>query len=172
MSLDELLGSDGGLTALLGAAVFGFGSALLPILNVEAFAAVVAGARMPWFALVVAVTTGTTVGKCVVFVAARRGSATLDRWQARWHPQREPASLPAWRQRIRRWSQAMLIYLDRPWTAAPVVLVSATIGLPPLAVVSALAGVRRTPLLLFAVTVFLGRLARLTVIATPIAAAT
>jgi membrane protein YqaA with SNARE-associated domain len=51
-----------------------------------------------------------------------------------------------------------------------VVLVSAAAGLPPLAVVAVVAGLRRTPLVAFTVAVLVGRLARFGALAWPVVA--
>jgi membrane protein YqaA with SNARE-associated domain len=64
-----------------------------------------------------------------------------------------PAPEKAKSGRWRRW-------LQRPWAAGGVVLASASVGVPPLAVVSVAAGIARTPRVLFAVTCITGRILR------------
>ena len=64
---------------------------------------------------------------------------------------------------------AILPLLRAPLPGTGVVLLSATVGLPPLAVVSAMAGVARLRLTLFVAACLLGRLVRFGAIAWPVA---
>lgn len=60
----------------------------------------------------------------------------------------------------RRWSSALVALLDRPFVAVPVVLLSATVGLPPLLLVVFCISTTRMSVGLFTVTCFAGRTLR------------
>lgn len=154
------------LLATLAAALgLGLGSALLPVINAEAFA--LGAAATPWMiAVVVALAVGQTAGKLVLFESARRGSR---RWADR-HTDagRSEGSAPA--ARIRRWSARLTRGMASDRTGAPLVLVAAAVGLPPLALVSIAAGSAGQRRWLFALLCLLGRTARFTALALPAAA--
>jgi membrane protein YqaA with SNARE-associated domain len=157
------------LTLLLGGLGYGTVSAFIPLINAEAFvvAAAAGGAMAAWWG-VAGVSLGQTIGKVAIFVMVRKG---VHRKFLRERPRR-PAKQPtsAWRLRLRDWSARLLPHLDRPLVGGLVVLVSASAGVPPLAVVAVVAGLRRTPLAVFVVAVLLGRAARFAAIAWPVAA--
>ncbi|WP_327043084.1 VTT domain-containing protein [Micromonospora ureilytica] len=113
---------------------YGLASALVPVVNAEAYA-VVAGQRGGHALIaVVALALGQTAGKLLLFESARRGSGRLFRKVAqRRKSGRAAARATRWTEPIRRW-------LSRRRTALPTVLVSAAVGVPPLAVVSLAAG--------------------------------
>jgi membrane protein YqaA with SNARE-associated domain len=161
--------TTGLLSLLLGGLGYGLVSAFVPLFNSEAFvvAAAASGVSAVWWG-VVGLTLGQTAGKVVIFVLARKG---VHRRFIRERPPRPAGkSLPPWRQRIQSWSARLLVQLDRRWVGGLVVFVSSTTGLPPLAVVSVMAGLRRTPATAFTVAVFAGRLVRFGVLAWPVAA--
>ncbi len=144
------------MLSLVAALGYGLVSAFVPLLNAEAYA-VAAGRTHPIHvvAAVVALAAGQTVGKLVLFEAARRGSA---RFAGNRTGEDRSARIRA-RMTGRR-------------SVATVVLAAATLGLPPLAAVSLAAGAcgqRRTD---FAVLCLVGRTARFAVIALPVAWAT
>ncbi|HSX65902.1 hypothetical protein [Nocardioides sp.] len=141
---------------------FGFGSAIVPILNAEAYA-VVSGTREPVAVaafVALALALGQTTGKLLLFEAARRGSARL-------------ARLARFARRARhgsnRWTERVRGVLDRPRTGVPLVLVSSSVGLPPLAVVALAAGASAQTRVAFGIACFVGRLARFAVVAVPTA---
>ncbi|TPG19016.1 hypothetical protein [Pedococcus bigeumensis] len=160
-------------TALLYLALGGLGygivSAFIPLLNAEAFvvAAAAGGASAAVWG-VAGASLGQTVGKVAIFVMVRKGVHRRFLRERRRRPAQQPTS--AWRLRLRDWSARLLLQLDRPWVGGLVVLVSASAGLPPLAVVAVVAGLRRTPLAMFTVAVLLGRAARFAALAWPVAA--
>ncbi len=173
--MPEVDGPLGVLVALL----YGVLSALVPAFNTEAFVVLLAN-RHPtlWPLPLLAMTVGTVIGKSVIFVAARRGSEWLDRWStrrnaraARRRARRGPRPESRWAARRRAWSAALLTQMDRPWVGGFVVLLSALVGIPPLALVAVVAGIRRTPFVAFAVAVLLGRAVRFAAIALPVALA-
>ena len=154
------------------ALAYGFGSAFLPFLNAELFvAAAVAALANGWWWPVLALSMGQTVGKCLMFLGARHGASWLERRRRRQEggPARE---LTGWRLRVALWGRLMLELLDRPVQSFLVVLAAATIGIPPLAIVSVVAGTRKTPFAVFVTACTIGRAGRFLALAWPIAAAT
>ncbi|MFL6081327.1 MAG: hypothetical protein ACJ714_15465 [Ornithinibacter sp.] len=145
------------LFALLAAVGMGLGSALLPFLYAEANA-VVSARTTPSSAVALgvapALAAGQTAGKLVLFESARRRS---QRWAARDESSRQAL----WAARVGPW-------LTSPRRGPPVVLLSATLGVPSLAVVSLAAGACRQRRELFAVLVLTGRV-RFAAIALPAA---
>ena len=129
--------------------VFGasIGSALLPLINIEAIL-VVAVSQSPGatWGLVTAATVGQMLGKVLWYW----GGMNVDR--APWvHRQlqkpKAEASLRKWHERAE----------GRPWFTAGLLLVSAAIGLPPYAVTAVLAGTLRVNFWIFLLTGLLGR---------------
>jgi membrane protein YqaA with SNARE-associated domain len=149
----------------LAALGYGFASALVPIVNAEAYA-VVAGHRGGHAAIVVvALALGQTAGKLLLFEAARRGTGRLSRLLRRHNRSGRAAARAArWGERIRRW-------LSRRRTGLPTVLLSAAVGLPPLALVSIAAGTAGLRHWEFAAVCLLGRAIRFAVLALPAAVA-
>lgn len=133
------------LLAVLGALGAGVASALLPLVNAEAYAVVAATRSHAWLAvaLVLSLAVGQTTGKLILFESARRGATRFA----------TTLSQSRWAGRV---------------TGPPVVLVSAAIGLPPLAVVSLAAGAAGQSRWLFVILCLLGRTARFSVIVLPI----
>lgn len=149
-----------GVLDVLLAAAMGVGSALLPILNAEAYALVAVAAR-PRFVVpvVAALAVGQTVGKLVLFEAGRRGSTYV---------RERRSTKPRRARRTDRWSARVNAALARPRTAVPVVLAAASVGLPPLAIVSVAAGAAGQQRSIFGATCLVGRLVRFGVIAVPV----
>lgn len=149
--------------AVLAALAMGGGSAVLPILNAEAYALVAAGTRPRLaLALVLALAVGQTAGKLLLFEAGRRGSARLATRRALRPRRARPAS---------RWGSRAAVALARRRTAIPVMLAAASVGLPPLAIVSVAAGAAGHSRGVFAATCLVGRVARFATIAIPVALA-
>jgi membrane protein YqaA with SNARE-associated domain len=130
--------------SVLGASI---GSALLPLINIEAILAVaVSRAPEAMWALVVAATVGQMLGKILWYW----GGMNVDR--APWvHRQLQKpkveASLGRWHERAE----------GRPWFTAGLLLVSAALGVPPYAVTAVLAGMLRVPFWIFFLTGLVGR---------------
>ncbi|MGJ9414208.1 VTT domain-containing protein [Aeromicrobium sp. CF4.19] len=142
--------------AIFGAAlVFGFGSAVFPVLNAEAYVlglGTLVDENLTLLLAIVALSVGTVAGKAVVFVVIRRGS---ERFRKDPDERRPPRTrLTAW---LRRVGDLMLTLLDRPVTGAATVFVSSLTAIPPLAVVSIVAALSRQRLWVFLVMVLLGR---------------
>ncbi|HEU5456959.1 MAG TPA: hypothetical protein VFU85_14875 [Nocardioides sp.] len=140
------------------AAAAGVVSALLPIVNAEAYA-LLAAARthgVVAVAVVLALAAGQTVGKLVLFGAARRGSGRL---HARLR--RRGAG------RAARWHDRVCDLMTRRRTGLPTVLASAAVGLPPLALVSLVAGTSAQRRWEFGTVCLLGRAARFAALTFP-----
>lgn len=154
---------DLALLGVLGAAfAFGIGSALLPVfLNAEAYV-VALGAlvntRIDLVLAILALSIGTLVGKVFVFELARKGSAKIR------SVDRKP-SRNAFFARVRQFSDWLLSLLDRRYEGALTVLISSAFGIPPLAVVTVIAGASNQPRWLFLLMVFIGRTSQFLVIA-------
>lgn len=146
---------------ILGALVFGVGSAFLPLLNAEAYAVIgAASTRSHAVAVAVALAVGQTLGKLVLFELARRGRQRLS---DRVH--RKP-TISA------RWASNIDGALTRRSSGVALVLTSALIGLPPLLAVSVAAGASRQRRREFLVACFLGRVGRFLALTLPVAAST
>ncbi|HET7329014.1 MAG TPA: VTT domain-containing protein [Nocardioidaceae bacterium] len=139
-------------------ATFGvaFVSALIPLVNVEAYlGAVVAtvGDANIW-ALCVVAGVGQMIGKVLWYGAGRR-SMELAWVRKKMSAPKRQAQLRLWRARVQ----------GRPLFSGAVLLASAFVGLPPYAVISVLAGQLRMSFTLFCVTGLVGRIARFAVVA-------
>jgi len=181
------------LGVLAGAIGTGFVSALFPPVNAEAVLAVAvsvttAGRGMVW---VLGITVGQAVGKMVIYEAARAGRQ-LHTWRrAKQAADKalaeepilneapvQPASTsqPSRWRRFRAWlarvNQRLLALMDGRWRTNAVMLLSASVGLPPLFITVILAGLIKQRRLDFTVCVLVGRLAHFAVIAAPFMALT
>lgn len=159
-------------SGLIGAFLFGVLSAFFPPLNAEIYA-IAAPVISPdnWAIHVVAMTIGLVAGKVTHFVAAAKGADLFTRRRRAKRPatgadsagaDSADAAKPPSRLRatLTRWSTAMIDVLDRPRLGPLVMLASAGIGFPPLAVVTVAAGVKRVNFLTFLVITTIGCLAR------------
>ena len=155
---------------------FGLGvaSAFLPFVNAEAAAIGAAvHASHEWFALVLVLALGQTLGKVLLFLGVRRGS----RWTSRWTHRKTPAvdkldvETRRWRQAWQSLRDAMMANIERPVIGALVVFVSAFVGIPPLLAVAIVAGASKASLPVFTTAVVVGRIGRFSLIAMPVASA-
>jgi membrane protein YqaA with SNARE-associated domain len=130
--------------SVLGASI---GSALLPLINIEAILAVaVTRAPSHMWALIAAATIGQMLGKVLWYW----GCMHVDRapWVHRHlEKPRAKASLEKWHERAE----------GRPWFTAGLLFFSAALGFPPYAVTAVLAGILRVPFWIFLLTGALGR---------------
>lgn len=149
---------------LVGALVTGVVSALVPLVNAEVAALTVAAtATTPWvIAVAIALAVGQTVGKLTVLEAARRGRT----WHRHSQRRTSPPSSGRWQAATTR----VIAMLGCRWRGAGIVLVSATIGLPPLALVSAGCGIAHMRRRDFTVCCLSGRGARFLALTLPVAA--
>lgn len=128
--------------------VIGFASALIPLINIEAYLGVRAGVASldsVWLLAFVAA-VGQMLGKLVWYYLG--ASALSWGWvRRRVEKPKNLARLELWRRRTH----------DRPVLAAALVLLSAFSGFPPFAVLAVLAGQLRMSLVLFLVVGLVGR---------------
>ncbi len=131
-------------------------SALLPFLPIEAFIIGSAAAEQGTAAAIslgVAAGAGATVGKIVWYEIARRGVDSA--WA------QKKLSTPKARAAYERWTARMD---GRPVYAGAVMFVAASAGVPPLLVMSFVAGLLKMPLWVFVPTVLVGRTIRFTLL--------
>lgn len=171
MGLDEL--------GLIGSAIaVGLGAAVLPVfVNAELYVVAI-GATVnsrPFLAFLILVhVIATTIGKMFVFQLARRGTNKIRMVEPR--PPRNAVS--AQLRRVGHWlagtrlfklikkaNDWLLTLLDRPYSGGLTAFMSSLTGVPPLAVVTILAGASKQPQWLFLTMVFIGRLIQFLAIA-------
>jgi membrane protein YqaA with SNARE-associated domain len=165
--------------ALIGVAfAVGIGAALLPMfINAEVYV-VATGATVdswPFLAFLILVhVVATTIGKAFVFQLARSGTqkvrmvkAADDRVPRDTRTRALTARLGRSRLAgvVRRANAWLLSLLDRPYSGGLTAFMSSLIGVPPLAVVTILAGASKQPQWLFLTMVFTGRLIQFLAIA-------
>ena len=153
------------LVALLTSIGFGAVSAVVPLANAEAYVVTsqvtaLAGA-VP---IAVGVGIGQTIGKLVLFLGARRGrELTLVRHR---RADRPPRPVGPTRARLAALLAGLLALLGQKRWGLPIVLLAAVVGVPPLYAVALLAGATKMPVIGFALTVLVGRVARFVIVAT------
>jgi len=165
--------------ALIGAAIaVGLGAAVLPVfVNAEVYVVAI-GATVnsrPFLAFLILVhVIATTIGKAFVFQLARRGTNKIRMVEPR--PPRNAISAATRRtghrvaqtrlfQGIKRINDWLLTLLDRPYSGGLTAFMSSLAGVPPLALVTILAGASKQPQWLFLTCVFIGRLIQFMAIA-------
>ncbi len=130
-------------------------SAVVPLVNIEVYLGVVAtqldAGTHPLRLVLLAATAGVAqaLGKLCWYLLAARSMESG--WVQR------KLSVGARRHRVDVWHARIV---GRPWLTAGVLAVSSVVGLPPLLVLSVVAGSVRVPLALFVPTVVLGRTLR------------
>jgi membrane protein YqaA with SNARE-associated domain len=155
---------------VLAVVALGVLSAFIPILNAEVIlAAAVPLIDSPWWVLTLAIASAQTVGKVAIYYGSREGADWLREWRRRRGRVPKPMVPGSWRARTAAWSKRVLDLAESPVGAWAVVLISAFGGIPPLAVVSVLAGARRMPVLIFTTACLIGRIGRFALIAYPVA---
>jgi membrane protein YqaA with SNARE-associated domain len=144
------------------AIAIGVVSALVPLVNAETYVLVAVARTNVALSLAVALAlaAGQTVGKLLLFEVARRGSGRL---HARLCGRGEG--------RAERWRGRVCGLMARRRTALPTVLASASVGLPPLALVSLVAGASEQRRLEFGAVCLAGRTARFAALVVPAALA-
>lgn len=166
------------LTLLGVAFAVGIGAALLPMfVNAEVYV-VATGAtvdsRTFLVVLIVVHVIATTIGKAAVFQLARQGTRKIQMVEPR--PPRN--AVTAWSRGVtaqltttrffrwvRRGNAWLLTLLDRPYSGGLTAFVSSLTGVPPLAIVTVVAGASKQPQWLFLTMVFSGRLIQFLAIA-------
>lgn len=141
---------------------FGIGSALLPMfLNAEAYViamGALVGTKVTLVFAIFSLVLGTVVGKAFVFEVARKGSSKIR------SVDRKP-SRNAFFAKVRQFSDWLLSLLDRRYAGALTVFMSSLSGLPPLAVVTVIAGASKQSRWIFLTMVFVGRMIQFLAIA-------
>jgi len=158
-----------------------FVSAVVPVVNLEAYLgglAVLVDNGTIWVTLAIGAiaAVGQMAGKMLYYFAGRGALQLPKRLQrhARIAQDDEAVIVSAVKKKpsklagLLRWRERME---RRPATAVGVVAVSASVGLPPFAVISALAGVVRVPVASFVVVGLLGRWLRFAVLLGAVGAA-
>jgi membrane protein YqaA with SNARE-associated domain len=136
---------------VIGTFLFSVASALLPILNVEAYLAAVAlkAHNLSDWQLAAVGGAGQSVGKIFWYIAGRE-SLRIRRIRQKMETEKWKVSYERWHERI----------VGRPVLAGTISFGSAVTGFPPLAVIAVLAGTLRMNFPLFLITVFAGRTIR------------
>ena len=136
---------------VIGTFLFSVASALLPILNVEAYLAAVAlkAHHLSDWQLAAVGGAGQSVGKILWYVAG------IHSLKLRWI--RQKMETEKWQLSYERWHTRIV---GRPVLAGGISFASAVTGFPPLAVIAVLAGTLRMNFPIFMVTVFAGRTIR------------
>jgi membrane protein YqaA with SNARE-associated domain len=132
-----------------------FGSALVPLINVEAYLGAVTATTdgVNLWMLVVSAGIGQMLGKVLWYEAGRRSMEWSYIRKKMSTPKRQ-AQLELWRNRVQ----------GRPVFSGAVLLASAFTGIPPYAVISVLAGQLRISFVLFLLTGLIGRTGRFAVV--------
>ncbi|GAA1549454.1 hypothetical protein GCM10009804_02400 [Kribbella hippodromi] len=145
---------------------FGIGSAVIPVMNAEAYVlgVGVSGALDPVVAAI-GVSIGQTIGKVAMFLAVRYRPGYADRKSK----EPKPVNLDTRWGRFVQWNRGVSKRLldamsDSRW-GAPVTLLSAFIGIPPLYGVALIGGASRMKTVVFTLSVLVGRCARFVLLA-------
>lgn len=136
---------------VVGTFLFSVASALVPILNVEAYLAAVAlkANDLGDWELAAVGGVGQGVGKVFWYFAG------IHSLKLRWI--RQKMETEKWQQSYERWHERIV---GRPVLAGTITFASAVTGFPPLAVIAVLAGTLRMNFAIFIVTVVVGRTIR------------
>ena len=153
------------LIALLTSVGFGVVSAVVPVVNAEAY---VIGSQVSAIAgpvpIAVGVGIGQVFGKLLLFLGVRRGKefrfVRHRRTQARAFP------VGPTRARFRAIMAKLLDLVGQKRWGLPIVLLAAIVGIPPLYAVALLAGATTMRAIWFALVVLVGRVTRFVLLAT------
>lgn len=137
----------GWLLSTFGVAV---ASALVPLINIEVYLGAVAAGRVgALWPLAVVAAAGQMAGKVVYYY--------LGRSSLEWGWVRRKTDTPRFQAQLERWRTRVG---GRPVVGGLVVFVAASVGIPPLAIVSVIAGSLRVSFPVFLVVGLLGRVIR------------
>jgi membrane protein YqaA with SNARE-associated domain len=152
------------LVALLTSIGFGIVSAIVPIVNAEAYviASQVSAVVGP-IPIAIGIAIGQTAGKLVLFFGVREGKELRFVKHRREIQKQRPVG-PA-RAKFRAVIAKLLDLVGQERWGLPIVLVAAVVGFPPLYAVALLAGATTMRPLWFGLTVFVGRLCRFLLVA-------
>ena len=154
----------GVLLAWLTSVAFGVLSAILPVVNAEAYVvasqvAAVAGA----IPIAVGIGVGQTIGKCLLFYGVRRGRQFRFVREHRDRLRAQPRGRV--RQALYDGVQFLLRLVGTKRWGLPITFVAALVGIPPLYAVALLAGATKMKLRYFAPVVLVGRITRFLLVA-------
>ena len=152
------------LVTVLASVGFGVISALVPVINAEAYVITsqVSALAGP-IPIAVGVGVGQTIGKLLLFLGVRRGK---DFPFVRHRRERvRAAQVGPIRERLRVALAQLLALVGQKRWGLPIVLIAAVIGVPPLYAVALLAGATQMRTPWFAITVLVGRVARFVLVA-------
>lgn len=151
------------LLALLTSIGYGVVSAILPVVNAEAYvvASQLSAAAGP-VPIAMGIAVGQTAGKVLLFLGVRRGKRFPFIREHVVHP-RKPIGRS--RARVRALIAWLLGLVGRERWGLPIVFVAAVVGVPPLFAVALLAGATRMKLGHFFVVVLVGRTGRFVLVA-------
>ena len=151
--------------ALLTSIGFGVVSAVVPVANAEAY---IVASQMTALSgavpIAVGVGIGQMFGKLLLFLGVRRGREFAVFRRRR--PRSSPRPLGPTATRLRALLARLLDLVGQKRWGLPIVLLAAVLGIPPLYAVALLAGATRMPVVGFALTVLVGRVARFVLVAT------
>lgn len=152
------------LIALLTSIGFGIVSAVIPIVNAEAY---IIASQMSAVAgpipIAIGVAIGQTVGKLLLFLGVREGKELSFVKHRREIRKQRPVG-PT-RARLRSAGTKLLDLIGQERWGLPIVFVAAVVGFPPLYAVALLAGATTMRPLWFGLTVLVGRLCRFLLVA-------
>ena len=152
------------LLALLTSVGFGVVSAVVPVVNAEAY---VVGSQMTAVAgavpIAVGIGIGQMVGKLILFLSVRQGKELSFIRHRRAQARNAPVSQT--RVRLRAAVARLLELVGQKRWGLPIVLLAAVLGLPPLYAVALLAGATTMRVLWFASAVLVGRVIRFVLLA-------
>jgi membrane protein YqaA with SNARE-associated domain len=152
------------VVAVLTSIGFGTVSAIVPIVNAEAY--VIASqwsAVMGPIPIAIGIAIGQTIGKLVLFFGVREGKELRFVKHRREIQKQRPVG-PT-RAKFRAAMTKLLDLVGQERWGLPIVLVAAIVGFPPLYAVALLAGATTMRPLWFGLTVFVGRLCRFLLVA-------
>jgi membrane protein YqaA with SNARE-associated domain len=140
---------------------FGIGSAVIPVLNAEAYVLVGGGSgALDPVVAAIGVSVGQTIGKVAMFLAVRYRPG----YAKKVAKEPKPVNLDTRWGRFVQWNRNVSKRLldamsDRRW-GIPVTLLSASVGIPPLYGVALIGGASRMGVVTFGLSTLVGRLAR------------
>jgi membrane protein YqaA with SNARE-associated domain len=152
------------LVALLTSIGFGTVSAVIPIVNAEAYViASQMSAVMGPIPIAIGIAIGQTIGKLLLFFGVREGKELrFVKHRREIQKQRQVGRVRA---RFRVFMAKLLDLVGQERWGLPIVLVAAVVGFPPLYAVALLAGATTMKPVWFGLTVLVGRLCRFLLVA-------
>jgi len=152
------------LVALLTSIGFGVLSAIIPIVNAEAYviASQWSAAAGP-IPIAIGIGVGQTIGKLLLFLGVRRGKDFPFIQHRRERQQTKPVSRT--RERVRVVMAQLLALVGQKRWGIPIVFLAAVVGIPPLYAVALLAGATTMRIPWFVAAVLVGRIGRFVLVA-------